>query len=543
MLVDLERSIESCQRNYQSRAFKGEVRLTNEFIDIFKKYHTSCESIHPNNYSILIITKEKRRVEFPSTWFWYALDFHPYWSALSDYKDFLTKVRSETKKLGAPTKADTEKVFLKTLPSSDWESDIKNTSWAQPFTDAINNISHSRNEAEFFIRFISEPKWWNKSVDDKEASYKRLDRGDAIQSSLEAAMGVLSASSSWLHRIIDDFSKHPELKSAFENLSTNQVNDLTENYTAVLKEKSTKPAEVGINKIFYGAPGTGKSHKIKKLTQNTKVIRTVFHSETQYTDFVGCLKPSTDEKGDINYSFRPGAFINALCDSVNDEEHQYFLIIEEINRAPAAAVFGEIFQLLDRNHTTGKSEYDIDISDPEMLRFLRKNTNDKFKDGKLFIPSNLTILATMNSSDQAVMPLDTAFKRRWSFEYIPLDFSKKCADGEITIFEKRKQEKIVSWATFATSINKVLSSMSSPIPEDRHLGPWFLSSEELKNDSKGVLTGKLFVYLWDDVLRHGLTDELFLSDIKTYGNLVKRQNEKLPVFNSTFLSALENTEI
>jgi len=540
MLVDLERSIESCQRNYQSRIFKGEVRLTDEFISIFKKYHTSCESIHANNHSVLIITKEKRRVEFPSTWFWYALDFHPYWSALSGYKEFLSKIKIEAKKLGAPINNDAEKKFLKTLPSKDWNLDIKSTGWVQPFTDAIDNIANSRNEAEFFVRFISEPEWWNKSVDDKNASYKRLDRGDAIQSSLEAAMGVLSASSSWLHRIIDDFSKHSELKSAFENLTTDQINDLAVNYTVTVKEKSTKLAEVGINKIFYGAPGTGKSHKIKELTKNTKVVRTVFHSDTQNTDFVGCLRPSTDESGDINYSFRPGAFTNALCDAVNDDEHQYFLIIEEINRASAAAVFGEIFQLLDRDHDTGKSVYDIDISDPEMFKFLLKNTDGKFSDGKLFIPSNLTILATMNSSDQAVMPLDTAFKRRWSFEYIPLEFSTKCASGDLTIFEQKKKDKIIPWSIFAMSINKVLSSMSSPIPEDRHLGPWFLSSAELENDSKGALIGKLFVYLWDDVLRHGLTDELFLSDIKTYGDLVRRQNEMLPVFNSIFMSTLES---
>jgi len=149
----------------------------------------------------------------------------------------------------------------------------------------------------------------------------------------------------------------------------------------------------------------------------------------------------------------------------------------------------------------------------------------------------------MNSSDQAVMPLDTAFKRRWSFEYIPLEFETNCASGDVIIFERKEQEKIVPWSIFAMSINKVLSSMSSPIPEDRHLGPWFLSSAELENDSKGSLTGKLFVYLWDDVLRHGLTDELFLSDIKTYGDLVKRQNKKLPVFNPIFISTLANTAL
>ncbi|ECV0459350.1 type II restriction endonuclease subunit R, partial [Salmonella enterica subsp. enterica serovar Albany] len=173
-----------------------------------------------------------------------------------------------------------------------------------------------------------------------------------------------------------------------------------------------------VNKIFYGAPGTGKSHRINEILGSSKYIRTVFYPDMLYSDFVGSLRPRTIEDSEKNkkviYEYRAGPFLRALILALNSKDEQVYLVIEEINRASASAVFGELFQLLDRNEF-GESKYEIDINDPDMLDYINERVNDKLL--SLRIPQNLSILATMNSSDQAVMPMDTAFKRRWQFEY------------------------------------------------------------------------------------------------------------------------------
>jgi hypothetical protein len=299
----------------------------------------------------------------------------------------------------------------------------------------------------------------------------------------------------------------------------------------------------GQNIIYYGAPGTGKSRIINESIDEAYAERTVFHADTQNSDFLGCLKPKM-KGGVIVYEFRSGPFTNAIVKAFKNPSEQHWLVIEEINRAPAAAVFGEIFQLLDRN-SEGESSYSINLSDQDMISYIEVETERVLENGKLKIPSNLTLLATMNSSDQAVMPLDTAFKRRWSFRYIPIDFDnsfvasgKPCAEGSLDIqgeagVGKKTQEQQISWKNFAIAINIILTENS--IPEDKHLGPFFLTKNELTRDNRmESLTGKLFMYLWDDVLRHGMTELIFDEEIKTYGQLVRYCQEKKTVFNDKF---------
>lgn len=274
----------------------------------------------------------------------------------------------------------------------------------------------------------------------------------------------------------------------------------------------------GANKIYYGAPGTGKSYTINSQTSGGEKVITVFHPDTQYSDFVGALKPKMSGQ-DITYEFRPGPFTKALIFALNNPEEHIHLIIEEINRAPAAAVFGELFQLLDRKED-GRSQYDIDAADPDMLDYINANLKTGSID-KLFIPENLSLLATMNSSDQAVMPLDTAFKRRWSFEYLNIDFSNSEVPQQIiTLKVADGSDWNISWADFA---EKVINSQlkSARIPEDRLLGPFFLDQAELSSPQQALdsISGKLFVYLWDDVLRHKGTKQIFAQDLVTFGEL------------------------
>lgn len=295
---------------------------------------------------------------------------------------------------------------------------------------------------------------------------------------------------------------------------------------------------LGENIIYYGAPGTGKSHEIEEKTNQKNSIRTVFHPETQYSDFVGCLKPSMGSSG-IEYSFKHGPFIEALINAIKNPTNHYYLIIEEINRAPAAAVFGELFQLLDRDND-GQSKYTINLSDKDLLTLLNREIPSYLKDNKIYIPKNLSLYATMNSSDQAVMPLDTAFKRRWKFEYKPLNF----AIYPIGKFELNTGDNIelVSWHIFAQVVNSILST--DAIPEDRHLGPWFVSENEISNsiNAKKSLTGKILMYLWDDVLRHSERSILFHPEIKTFGALVKKVNNGELIFSNHFLKRLKEIE-
>jgi len=316
-----------------------------------------------------------------------------------------------------------------------------------------------------------------------------------------------------------------------------QVHHYTANFIPpeITANSKTPHTTGGENVIYYGAPGTGKSHSIDEQTDDDNSVRTVFHPETQYSDFVGCLKPSMNDDG-IEYSFKHGPFIEALVKALKDPEHHYYLIIEEINRAPAAAVFGELFQLLDREKNGG-SRYRININDKDLLKLLKEILPGYFSDNKLYIPKNLSLYATMNSSDQAVMPLDTAFKRRWKFEYKPLDFSTSPSGN----FEINTEDgmQTISWSIFAKAVNSILSTDS--IPEDRHLGPWFVSTEEIATpaDAKKALTGKILMYLWDDVLRHSERSVLFHQDVKTFGSLVKKFNASEIIFSENFEKRLK----
>lgn len=306
------------------------------------------------------------------------------------------------------------------------------------------------------------------------------------------------------------------------------INYLNQQIPQPKSSSPLSPLSVGINKIFYGAPGTGKSHTIEQITNESKRFITVFHPETQYSDFVGSLKPKMNGIN-IAYEFRPGPFTKALIQAYKAPDSQVFLVIEEINRAAAAAVFGELFQLLDREN--GESKYEIDVADPDMLDYINQailNPIDAIK-----IPGNLSILATMNSSDQAVMPMDTAFKRRWSFEYIPIDFTT--LGSTTTSFELSLTDGVheATWPQLAQSINQVLTNKQ--VPEDRLLGPYFLTNDELIDQATSLetLSSKLFVYLWDDVLRHHGRDTIFSRAVchSPFGEVIRQFKAGQPIFS------------
>lgn len=262
------------------------------------------------------------------------------------------------------------------------------------------------------------------------------------------------------------------------------------------------------NKIYFGPPGTGKSHAIKEELKKLGAkgdyySRVTFHPDYDYHSFVGGYKPFTDTEDDdkIKYKFVPQVFTDLYVKAWSNTSEDYYLVIEEINRGNCAEIFGDIFQLLDRN-----PEYNIEPS-TELRAYLEeyeKSNNVKLLfDGKLQMPNNLSILASMNTSDQSLYPMDSAFKRRWDWHYVPIDL--KCTESNFTI--KIDDTHQYSWLEFLAKVNDKIYSVTKS--EDKQIGNWFINASKSENIiSKELFINKVLFYLWNDVFK----DEVFNPD-------------------------------
>lgn len=259
--------------------------------------------------------------------------------------------------------------------------------------------------------------------------------------------------------------------------------------------------------IYFGAPGTGKSHKVREIigeeTNQPNVFRTTFHPDTDYASFVGCYKPSmrpttsaektlTGKDEEIVYTFVPQVFTDAYVYAYKHPSETTYLVLEEINRGNCAQIFGDLFQLLDRKD--GVSEYKIK-ADNDLAKYLVAQLGEEsegIKDGKLCLPANLSILATMNTSDQSLFPMDSAFKRRWEWEYVPINYSEDILSGS---FDITIGEKIYSWVEFIQSVNKHIFDLTQS--EDKQMGNFFIKHSVDESEFKS----KVMFYLWYEVLR------------------------------------------
>jgi hypothetical protein len=262
------------------------------------------------------------------------------------------------------------------------------------------------------------------------------------------------------------------------------------------------------NRVVFGAPGTGKSHRLESDSKyfGDNMERVTFHPNYSYAQFVGTYKPIQGENPtDIKYEYVPGPFMRTYINALNNPEEKFLLLIEEINRANVAAVFGDVFQLLDRKN--GVSEYPIATSE-DLKKYLMgsleclkdKNINELSEEEKkkcfeMKIPANMYIWATMNSADQGVFPMDTAFKRRWEFEYISVNEPDQVAEIEkyvIPMCVNTEHGYYVNWNALRTRINNILID-NCKINEDKLLGPFFISKSMLddikanKNEMDRVL--------------------------------------------------------
>ena len=275
------------------------------------------------------------------------------------------------------------------------------------------------------------------------------------------------------------------------------------------------------NRIVFGAPGTGKSYELKEdcedLLKDAKdnYERVTFHPDYSYSQFVGTYKPvmGADEK--IRYDFVPGPFmrvyVEALKSGRTENPQPHLLLIEEINRAKVAAVFGDVFQLLDRDDD-GVSEYEIQASE-DIRKYLAKQlggTPDNYQ--KIRIPNNMFIWSTLNSADQGVFPMDTAFKRRWNFEYLGINENEEKISG-IGKIELAGSDEPVEWNILRRAINAKMSSEQFKINEDKLMGPFFLSKKIIASDENGMIidtdkcvaafNSKVIMYLYEDAVKQG----------------------------------------
>lgn len=292
--------------------------------------------------------------------------------------------------------------------------------------------------------------------------------------------------------------------------------------------------EIILQKIFYGAPGTGKSHTVDtEYVKGNKCFRITFHPDTDYASFVGCYKPKmggpTGE--DITYSFVPQVFLNAYIYAWNHPDEPSYLVIEELNRGNCAQIFGDIFQLLDRQKTVhpGYSKYTIN-ADSDIATYLSGKLENKERYEKaiceiyglkefdfsiLALPSNLNILATMNTSDQSLFPIDSAFKRRWEMGYVAVNY----ADAEqfsVKIDDAHKY----SWADVLRGLNRYIKQEKHST--NKILGNRFVQADENNVISSVAFRDKVLFFLFNDVFKDedefrtsffGGNDTLYFEDL------------------------------
>lgn len=292
--------------------------------------------------------------------------------------------------------------------------------------------------------------------------------------------------------------------------------------------------EIILQKIFYGAPGTGKSHTVDtEYVKGNKCFRITFHPDTDYASFVGCYKPKmggpTGE--DITYSFVPQVFLNAYIYAWNHPDEPTYLVIEELNRGNCAQIFGDIFQLLDRQKTVhpGYSKYTIN-ADSDIATYLSGKLENKERYEKaiceiyglkefdfsiLALPSNLNILATVNTSDQSLFPIDSAFKRRWEMGYVAVNY----ADAEqfsVKIDDAHKY----SWADVLRGLNRYIKQEKHST--NKILGNRFVQADENNVISSVAFRDKVLFFLFNDVFKDedefrtsffGGNDTLYFEDL------------------------------
>ena len=463
------------------------------------KYINGCNVLY-NDYSAIIQTKGVQKgslnIFLPNQWFYVASYFTALYNEIKLYREFAFKV--------------TTKERLHILNNNTLNEDEERT---------LNSLDLDQQSKVFLKKFITDYSWWHGA--------KTIERGDCYVSPILSCASLVNSTQSYVAELCAFLADKKELTDAIiQGAELNR--EIADGRTLNVKSLES-PTQ--LQQIFYGAPGTGKSHSVKTETEaweeRGRVVRTTFHPDSDYSTFVGAYKPTTEsvQRYDIynkpmtrdgvpvmeqiiTYEFVGQAFLHAYIDAWKNREEPEFLIIEEINRGNCAQIFGDLFQLLDRGDD-GYSEYAIK-ADKDLQKHLSKAFKEveiedfpNVKAGKeLLLPNNLYIRATMNTSDQSLFPIDSAFKRRWDWKYRPISNAqlgwKIEADG-----------MLYDWWDFLERINREIGATTNS--EDKKLGYFFCKAKEGRISAE-TFVGKVVFYLWNDVFKDYELSNSFFDD-------------------------------
>ena len=308
---------------------------------------------------------------------------------------------------------------------------------------------------------------------------------DSSASQYKGANGVLNPIISQKYKALYDC----DLSNIYSVTDLDVIDKL---YEAVLAEDKTAVSSNGTSNPYHNCYCSIKQYREFIFTL-PYVSRITFHPESDYSSFVGCYKPEMDGKA-ISYKFIPQAFTDAYVHAWKYRNRHTYLVIEEINRGNCAAIFGDLFQLLDRKD--GFSEYPVK-AEHDLAKYLKEqlkgNASEGIKDGNLCLPDNLHIIATMNTSDQGLFPMDSAFKRRWDWEYVPVKKGDK--EYKLKVSGVTKD----SWWGFLLAINSLIEKVT--LSSDKKLGFWFVKPVNNDIDVK-LFVNKVISYLWNDVFKN-----------------------------------------
>jgi hypothetical protein len=397
------------------------------------------------------------------------------------------------------------KIYLRKLFEHDYSHEVSITS------DVFDSFFNSQNSFEIY----GEKSKKKYSITVNNATDLRLGREFKSMLTQEGLTGsddllmIFNSKNNFSLRVVDKTDiEYNTYFNLFKGINRHVIihTDESKNSSELATDFNyDQPNKSGRNIIVYGTPGSGKSHYVSKVLcqdiDDELIIRTTFHPEYTNSDFIGQILPKVSPENNVEYDFVPGPFAQILNLAINSPNEDVALIIEEINRGNAASIFGEIFQLLDR--INGRSEYGVLIVN--LQAYLKKN-NPIYNFNNIKLPSNMSIFATLNSTDQNVYTLDNAFKRRWERILIKNDFSNIHHPYRLKYIPGMTQ----TWEEFVLAINNYIKSDSSVIAsEDKQIGVFFIDEEGLRESQFDIsnkdeiekFAYKIFDYLWNDVAK------------------------------------------
>lgn len=506
-LINLHDFIENTINEFDFEFFSQD-RVLPEAFKSYVKNTTGGDKYKFLDYTTIV--KSELSIYCPNQWFYIAAYYCKLYPVLQQYKEAVY----ENAKL--PESLKDYQAFFASV-SGDFEK----------AKASLADSALSESDIELVAKFMSDYAWWKGG--------KGIERNDFFYSPILASARLVNQSQAYVADICKYLVNNPEALKILQGI----IDTTSQSHTT--KEEGMR-SFIGKQVVYYGAPGTGKSFSVNNLIKNANHVRTIFHPDSDYASFVGCYKPVMED-GKIVYKYMPQAFVNAYINAWLSNE-PYYLIIEEINRGNCAQIFGDIFQLLDRSN--GESEYEV-YPDTDLQNYIKQTfatseiiqlIADKGLDiptcilsGEvMLLPKNLSIIATMNTSDQSLFPMDSAFKRRWDWKYFSIKDEKK--GFVIKVDDGHEYDW---WKTISILNDKILNVTKSA---DKQIGYWFAKIPQ----GETVITADKFVskvvfYLWNDVFKdYGFSDNNPFTRETTFDAFFDNSGE---IVKETLLSFLE----